>query len=197
VSPKGTDTRRRILDVALELFSTQGYEKTSLREIAERLDIKKASLYYHFSSKEALVAALADRLLEPVDELVTWCEAQPPTAAIRGELLRRLATLLQGEWSLWIRFAQANQQALLELQNASGTAQLIQERMLRLFRMAMGPADEIHEQLRVFLAVVAVYIGNTTPAEAWLSGLGITATPDELRSAALDVALVLAGAAEE
>src|SRR5207249_9245344 len=46
------DTRQRIQTVALELFAEQGYDKTSLREIAERLDVTKAALYYHFKSKE-------------------------------------------------------------------------------------------------------------------------------------------------
>jgi AcrR family transcriptional regulator len=45
------DTRARIQQVALELFAEQGYDKTSLREIAERLDVTKAALYYHFKSK--------------------------------------------------------------------------------------------------------------------------------------------------
>ena len=42
-SPR-SDTRARILDVALELFAAQGYEKTSLREIADRLGVTKAAL---------------------------------------------------------------------------------------------------------------------------------------------------------
>jgi AcrR family transcriptional regulator len=58
------DTRERILDVALELFSDQGYEKTSLREIAERLGFSKAAIYYHFASKEDLLLALHLRLHE-------------------------------------------------------------------------------------------------------------------------------------
>ena len=60
------DTRARILDVARELFTEQGYEKTSLREIADRLGFTKAALYYHFQSKEQLLFAL----VEPMDELV-------------------------------------------------------------------------------------------------------------------------------
>ena len=38
------NTRQRIQDVALDLFAEQGYEKTSLREIAEQLDVTKAAL---------------------------------------------------------------------------------------------------------------------------------------------------------
>src|SRR5215469_16465337 len=49
--PRG-GTRERIQAIALELFAEQGYEKTSLREIAERLGVTKAALYYHFKSKE-------------------------------------------------------------------------------------------------------------------------------------------------
>ena len=54
--------RERILDVALELFNAQGYDKTSLREIAERLGVTKAALYYHFERKEDLLLELHLRL---------------------------------------------------------------------------------------------------------------------------------------
>jgi AcrR family transcriptional regulator len=55
-------TRERILDVALGLFTEQGYDKTSLREIAEHLGISKAALYYHFASKQDMLMALHMRL---------------------------------------------------------------------------------------------------------------------------------------
>lgn len=51
-------TRERILEVALDLFIEQGYEKASLREIAERVGVTKAALYYHFESKEDILLAL-------------------------------------------------------------------------------------------------------------------------------------------
>ncbi|HEY7003821.1 MAG TPA: helix-turn-helix domain-containing protein [Gaiellaceae bacterium] len=57
-----TSTRERILDVALELFNEQGYDKTSLRQIAERLDVTKAALYYHFERKEDILLELHLRL---------------------------------------------------------------------------------------------------------------------------------------
>jgi AcrR family transcriptional regulator len=58
----GAETRERILDVALELFTEQGYDKTSLRDIAERLGITKAALYYHFERKEDMLIELHLRL---------------------------------------------------------------------------------------------------------------------------------------
>jgi AcrR family transcriptional regulator len=63
VKPSG-NTRDRILDVALELFTTQGYDKTSLRQIAERIGFSKAAIYYHFASKDDILMALHLRLHE-------------------------------------------------------------------------------------------------------------------------------------
>ncbi|MGD0199092.1 MAG: helix-turn-helix domain-containing protein [Solirubrobacteraceae bacterium] len=54
--------RERILDVSLELFNEQGYDKTSLREIAERLGVTKAALYYHFERKEDILLELHLRM---------------------------------------------------------------------------------------------------------------------------------------
>jgi AcrR family transcriptional regulator len=76
------DTRDRILQTALDLFIEQGYDKTSLREIAERVGVTKAALYYHFESKEAIfrtlvepwiaVQARAMELLESHPSLEAW-----------------------------------------------------------------------------------------------------------------------------
>jgi AcrR family transcriptional regulator len=190
VSPRGTDTRQRILDTALELFSAQGYERTSLREIADRLDIRKASLYYHFASKEAVLQGLMGRLAAPVDELLAWAEAQERTPAMRTEFLRRLAELLSGDWSNWLRFVQANQAAIRELPDANGQAQGMQERMIRLIRCAVDPAADLHDQLKSVLAVLAIYIGNLAPV---MPILGVDVPQEELRAALFDVALDLAG----
>ena len=52
------NTRERILDIALDLFSVQGYDKTSIREISDKLGLSKASIYYHFPSKEEILVSL-------------------------------------------------------------------------------------------------------------------------------------------
>jgi AcrR family transcriptional regulator len=57
------DTRETIRVVALELFSNKGFEQTSLREIAERVGLTKASLYYHYSSKQSLLLAVVDPMI--------------------------------------------------------------------------------------------------------------------------------------
>jgi AcrR family transcriptional regulator len=188
VSPRQADTRQRALDVALELFAEQGYEKTSLREIAERLDVSKAALYYHFASKEALLAGIVDSLVEPADELVAWSRTQPRTTEFRQEYLRRLAALLQGELSRWISFVQQNQPALRD-QGEAG--QKMQSRLLLLVAPIVDADAPLPDQLRSLLGLLAVYIGNLAPASAMLRSLGFEATPEELTAAAMDVALEL------
>src|SRR5271169_477980 len=53
-------TRRRILDSAYELFYRKGFSRVSVDEIAVFADITKRSLYYHFESKDELLAAVFD-----------------------------------------------------------------------------------------------------------------------------------------
>ncbi|MGH2865760.1 MAG: TetR/AcrR family transcriptional regulator [Solirubrobacteraceae bacterium] len=59
---RGPSTRERILDIALALFTERGYDKTSLRDIAERLGTTKAALYYHFERKQDILLELHLRL---------------------------------------------------------------------------------------------------------------------------------------
>ena len=64
------DTVDRIQRSALELFSRQGYERTSLRQIADELGFSKAALYYHYRSKEDLLAAVLEPLLADLEAVV-------------------------------------------------------------------------------------------------------------------------------
>ena len=57
---KQEDTKQRILDKALELFSTQGYDSVSVGEIAKAAGIKAPSLYNHFSGKQAIFDAIVE-----------------------------------------------------------------------------------------------------------------------------------------
>ncbi len=68
-------TRERILEVAQRRFIDQGYDATSLREIAEDLGFTKAALYYHFQSKEQLLEALLAPGEALIEELMQRLEA--------------------------------------------------------------------------------------------------------------------------
>ena len=57
---QGKDTKRRIIDAAYELFYKDGFARAGVDAIAERAGVTKRTLYQHFDSKDALVAAVLD-----------------------------------------------------------------------------------------------------------------------------------------
>ena len=65
---KQEDTKNRILDKALELFSTKGYDSVSVGEIAKATGIKAPSLYNHFSSKQAIFDAIVESTAAQYEE---------------------------------------------------------------------------------------------------------------------------------
>jgi AcrR family transcriptional regulator len=77
----GTGTRERILEVALDLFIEQGFEKTSLREIAERVGVTKAALYYHFESKDEILLALHLPMHDLVGRMAAQLSDNPSSAS--------------------------------------------------------------------------------------------------------------------
>lgn len=102
---KGQRTAQRVLDVAEELFATQGYDGTSLRQIAQGAGIREPGLYNHFSSKQDLYEAVLFRALNPmaqalshyIDEAATLREYTDLPAIITDLLLAhpKMAWLFQ------------------------------------------------------------------------------------------------------
>ncbi|MEU3012896.1 TetR/AcrR family transcriptional regulator [Nocardia asteroides] len=115
-----SDTRERIRTVAMELFSERGYEKTSLREIAERLGVTKAALYYHFRTKEDIVVSLSDDLRRGIDDIVEWAEQAPPGRARAEQILLRYSALLHSLGRDMVRFWHENQPAFRDLGFGAG-----------------------------------------------------------------------------
>lgn len=62
------NTKEKIFDVSLDLFSKKGYDSVSLREIAEEVGIKKSSIYSHYSSKEAILMDIFKYFTDLFDE---------------------------------------------------------------------------------------------------------------------------------
>ena len=80
--------RERLFEVAVELFTRQGYSATSVREIVEGAGVSKPVLYYHFGSKEGLYLEIFRRLERTLLETVASRVAGGGTAR---ERIRRLA----------------------------------------------------------------------------------------------------------
>jgi AcrR family transcriptional regulator len=85
------DTRSAIRDAAIELFARHGYERTSLREIAEQLGMTKAALYYHYPSKQSLLLAIIEPLIAEwktaADKAETMAHNTSSVRQVLGECL--------------------------------------------------------------------------------------------------------------
>ncbi|TDG14186.1 TetR/AcrR family transcriptional regulator [Seongchinamella unica] len=68
---KGQRTASRLMDAAEELFARQGYEGTSLRQIAAAATIREPGIYNHFSGKQGLYEAVLHRALAPMASAMT------------------------------------------------------------------------------------------------------------------------------
>jgi AcrR family transcriptional regulator len=76
VTKPPSETRQRIQDVARQLFTQKGVQRTSLQDIADRLGITKPALYYHFSSREELVRSILQPLVDEGERFVAYHEAR-------------------------------------------------------------------------------------------------------------------------
>ena len=72
------DTKERILETALRMFSQNGYAGTNVRELTAALGLVKSSLYKHFESKEAIWNALLDQMIAYYDARFGSPERLPP-----------------------------------------------------------------------------------------------------------------------
>ena len=179
------DTRTRIQQVALELFAEQGYDKTSLREIAGRLDVTKAALYHHFKSKEDIVRSLVEDYFGQIDALITWARTQPRTAPTRREIMRRYVAIV-AEGSEAFRMLQQNQAAVNSLAAAKGRGELFRERMSALIEQLTEPGASTDDRLRAAMALGGVSVG-------WMFFADQVDDRSKLCAAVLAIACDLAG----
>ncbi|WP_433184433.1 TetR/AcrR family transcriptional regulator [Actinoallomurus sp. CA-150999] len=180
------DTRARIQAVALELFAEQGYEKTSLREIAERLNVTKAALYYHFKTKEDIIVSLFDDHLGRLDELIAWGREQPATREMRQELVRRYADNLYGSGPGIMRFAHENQGTMRDL----AVGEKLKSRMKGLRELLVDPKAPLTDQLKSAMAPFTLNVAHFAFEEGDI-------TDEERRAAGVAVALELVSGSGE
>ena len=172
-----SDTKARILAAARELFAQHGVQQTSLRDIAEKLGVTKPALYYHFDSREALLASIVQPLLDDMDAFVTSRESGPPPApqallADYFDLLQRNRDLL----NMLVRDLATL--GLLDL-----ATRMIDWRR-RLITLLLGPAASLSAQVR---AVVA--IGGMSDCTVEFPGVPM----DRLKATAIEAACAALG----
>ena len=88
------DTRARIVKAALPLFCDAGFDSTTVGDIAAEIGVTSAALYYHYDSKDAILVAVVEPLLDAIDEVLASAPGVDGTAESRRVLLDRFAEAL-------------------------------------------------------------------------------------------------------
>ena len=112
----GEASRRRILDAAAEIAGERGYTATSINEVASRSGLPKSSIYWHFSDKDALFAAVIE------DSYERWLEEFNIRAGARSLSPTELVVLMHDSLADFPAFLRFGQLVTLERHEAELTA---------------------------------------------------------------------------
>lgn len=175
-----TDTKSHIRSVAVELFGIHGYELTSLREIADRVGITKASLYYHYPSKQALLLSIVEPLLTDYRAMVASVERLPHTPTNVRMVLERFLDMTLRHRPVCALLVRGDTLAVI-----ADLAPIFKDVMghhTRLHTWLAGPDPSAGDRLRAMAAVevLGVALGSTKVMP--------DVPEDELRAALLDAA---------
>ena len=142
----------RTVDAALELFTRHGITGTSLQMIADKLGVTKAAIYHQFPTKDAIVVAVVEVHLVPIEDALLTAERVGPTPEAREDLLsaiidtvvrnRFMLTTLQSDPALFRVLADHDESRHL---------------WVRLFTFLLG--DQLDNPERVRAAVLSAAIG--------------------------------------
>ena len=98
------DRQQEILMAALQAFAEKGYDKTTIEDIVRLSGLSKGTLYWYFTNKEAIFAALVQMVFEgmwlPFEEMRQQTIGQPPPDRLRQLLLNMSASV--DDTSSWI-----------------------------------------------------------------------------------------------
>jgi len=186
------DTRARIQQVALELFAEHGYERTSLREIAERLGVTKAALYYHFKSKEDIVRSFTEDYFARLDALIAWGGDQPTNQQTAKELLDGYITIVLESGEVF-RFLERNQATVHGTEDGKHRFTQFRPRLKAFIEIITGPGAPTRSQIRAAAAMFSistscmVFMKDAPEAESD-PVIPHHLSPDELRAIVLELA---------
>lgn len=194
---RSEETKRAILTVAAELFSTRGFDTVSIREIAKAAGCSHTTLYIYFKDKEALLHQLSK---EPLQSLAHQMEATLASeSASPEEILRRIS-------SQFIHFCLSNRNmytlffmikaSRIDVEEPEKELQSLRNHLFGLLRQAVWsclPKDVGEEEAlgyaRIYFYTLHGIVGTYTHSEESLDSLMERLTP----TFALAVDVFLAG----
>jgi AcrR family transcriptional regulator len=183
VITEAVSTRDRILDVALDLFIEKGFDKTSLREIAEQLGFTKAALYYHFASKDDILMALHMRLHEIGRDALGNLGDEPVTLKRWSALLDEMVDQMLTHRKIFLMH-ERNQAALEKLHREEHDAEH-DDIQVQFRRVLVDSRLPVRDRVRMACSFGAVFSGLCMAGEVF--GTEPEELADMLRDAVHDL----------
>lgn len=186
---QAVSTRDRILEVALELFAHQGYEGTSIRDIAERMTMTKAAVYYHFPSKEDLLADVLSPAMARVSQVLEEHEPVRDDAGRRDFVTALIDVVAEvGPQVVVMLTDPAVGHHIRSLTGGSGLPQRVGRALVG--ARAAGPAQAAADRMRAACAVACLPAG----VAAWRAEHPReTRLDDATKGVLVDVVLAIVG----
>lgn len=154
------NTKDRILDAAMSIFSRKGYYDTHLDEIAVESESSKGSIYFHFPNKEKLFISLVDQFADVIERNVTTAiEAEP-----KG--MRRVQVAIE---AVLDTFGKYRRPAKILLVQAVGLGNVFEKKRMEV-------TDRFAELIQTYLEE-AIEIGDIAPVDsevvshAWMGAI--------------------------
>ncbi len=94
-------SRKRLMDNALELFAVDGYENTSISDIANKAGVAKGTLYHYFKSKEDLLQAIFGRGAEEIEQIMTIARQDGDPYERLENMLIALFNSIESHYDFW------------------------------------------------------------------------------------------------
>ena len=148
------DTRSRLLDIALKLFSEHGVEGTSLQMIADELGVTKAAVYYHFKTKDEITEAVSAPALQELDQIIEEARKKRSRSAQVDHALTGFVELI------------VRQRSLLGLYNSDPGIQRV---MNRTFQAPRGA--DLKTRMKTVLAGEAPSLADAITVHVVFTGL--------------------------
>jgi AcrR family transcriptional regulator len=192
VQARGEDTRRRILETALDLFAAHGYQGASTRQIADGAGVNLPAIQYYFGNKEGLyraiiediaadtdrhMASLAPRVRAALDDADTPREE---LAALLGEMLETFVVLVTSGTQVESRrliFARAEVEESpgLDILHENGMRQIFNPCLGLLSRIYGKPTTDQEMTVRTLALIGQVVIFCNNHKRPVLAGTGLDA----------------------
>lgn len=176
------DTRTRLVNTALELFTKHGVEGTSLQMIADAMGVTKAAVYYHFRTKDEITEAVAEPALRQLKTIVREASAMRRRGAQIDHVLAGVVDMVIGHRALAAVFssdpgvARALERSLHDEENVKDC----------LTELLVGPSSNPANEVAAHVALAGIALAGGSPA---LAGM-----PDEeLRTHLLEAGRRLLG----